>query len=204
MSGFLHRFWRDRHAGPAAEFALVAPLLILFLLGIVDVGRLLWTWNQAEKATQMGVRFAAVTNLINSDLKDFSYAVAGLVPQGDVVPQADFGGVTCTSTSCTCKNVGGTCPFGMTRDGATFNLLVARMTAFKSDIAVANVLVDYDYSGLGFSGDPNGPDVAPLITVRLQNLTFTPISLVLFGASLNLPGFSATLSMEDGDGTNSN
>lgn len=203
MSRFLHRFWRDRHAGPAAEFAMVVPLLVLFLLGIVDVGRLLWTWNQAEKATQIGVRFAAVTNLINSDLKTFSYAVAGIVPQGNVVPQANFGGVTCTSTTCSCKNAGGTCPFGMTRDAATFNLLVARMAAFKSDIAAGNVVVDYDYSGLGFSGDPNGPDVAPLITVRLTGLQFQPLILTLFGATLNLPGFSATLSMEDGDGTNS-
>lgn len=203
MIRFLHRFWQDRGAGPAAEFALVAPLLILFLLGIIDVGRLLWTWNQAEKATQMGVRFAAVTNLIPSDLKDYSYAVSSGIPQGDVVPQTDFGGVKCTSTTCTCQNIGGGCPFGMTRDGTTFNLLVARMAAFKSDIAAANVEVYYDYSGLGFSGDPNGPDVAPLITIKLTSLDFSP--LFLFGAAtLTLPGFSATLSMEDGDGTNSN
>jgi Flp pilus assembly pilin Flp len=201
MSRFLRRFWQDSHGGPAAEFALVVPILILFLLGIVDVGRLMWTWNQAEKATQMGVRFAAVTNLIPSDLKTYSYAVAGSVPQGDVVPQSLFPGVTCTSANCTCKS-GGTCPFGLTRDAATFDLLVARMHALKGDITAPRVQVDYDYSGLGFSGDPNGPDVAPLITVKLTGLTFTPIVL-LGAATINLPGFSATLSMEDGDGTNS-
>lgn len=204
MTRFLHRFWQDRNGGPAAEFALVAPLLILFLLGIIDVGRLMWTWNQAEKATQMGVRFAAVTDPMPSGLESFSYAVDSSVPQGDVVSQTLFPGITCTSASCTWKP-GGSPPgsFSLTQTPGAFTLLVNRMNAFKSDIAAANVVVDYDYSGLGFSGDPNGPDVAPLITVKLTGLTFTPT--FLFGAvSLTLPGFSATLSMEDGDGTNSN
>jgi len=202
MSRFLRRFWQDSHGGPAAEFALVVPILILFLLGIVDVGRLMWTWNQAEKATQMGVRFAAVTNLIPSDLKTYSYAVSSGVPQGDVVPQSLFGGIKCTSASCTCENNGGTCPSGTSRDAAAFDALVARIALFKNDVTGTNVEVDYDYSGLGFSGDPNGPDVAPLITVKLTGLTFAPIVL-LGAATINLPGFSATLSMEDGDGTNS-
>src|SRR3546814_2590501 len=53
----------------------------------------------------------------------------------------------------------------------------------------SNVVVEYRASGLGFAGDPNGPDVAPIITVRLQNMTFTPVTLELFGASVNLPDF---------------
>ncbi|WP_246444371.1 TadE family protein [Sphingomonas sediminicola] len=48
----------------AAEFAMVLPLLILFLFGIIDVGRYMWTLNQVEKATQMGARMAVVTNMV--------------------------------------------------------------------------------------------------------------------------------------------
>lgn len=202
MSGFLPRFWRDERGGPAAEFALVVPLLLLFLLGILDVGRLMWTWNQAEKATQMGVRFAVATNPVASGLKTYSYAVDGGIPQGDPIPAGSFSGISCTSSACTCK--GGACPFGTTRDGTAFNALVARMALFKADIAPANVTIAYDYSGLGYAGDPNGPDVAPLITVSLQNLTFSPVTTMLFGVDLTLPDFAATLSMEDGDGTTSN
>ena len=201
MSGLLHRFWADRSGGPAAEFALVVPLLILFLFGIIDVGRLMWTWNQAEKATQQGVRFAAVTDMIPSGLRDYSFAVSGGIPQGDVVPVSSFPGVTCDSTSCLCAS-GGSCAFPLTRDVTAFNALVTRIARLKPDVTAADVTITYAWSGLGFSGDPNGPDVSPLITVSLRNLTFQP--LVLMGLEVDLPAFSATLTMEDGLGLTSN
>mgnify|MGYP001042144353 CR=1 FL=1 len=189
MSGLLHRFWMDRSGGPAAEFALVVPLLILFLFGIIDVGRLMWTWNQAEKATQQGVRFAAVTDMIPSGLRTYSFALTGTVPQGDVVPDTSFPGVRCDNAACVClaTRQNQTCAFPLTRDATAFN---------------ADVTITYAWSGLGFSGDPNGPDVSPLITVSLRNLTFQP--LVLMGLEVDLPAFSATLTMEDGLGLTSN
>src|SRR3546814_1343600 len=55
---------RNTRASSAAEFALVLPLLLIFLLGIIDVGRLMWTWNRAEKATQMGVRYAIAADMV--------------------------------------------------------------------------------------------------------------------------------------------
>lgn len=207
MSGLLAlfrraRFWRDCRGATAVEFALVTPLLLLFLLGIVDVGRLMWDWNRAEKATQMGVRKAVITSPVASGLTSYSYAVTGGIPQGDVVPQSEFGGIECDSSSCHCLNDGGSCPFGTARDGTAFNAIVQEMQGIRGDITADDVVIDYRYSGLGFSGDPNGPDVAPLVTVRLRNLTFTPV--ILFNAvSLSLPGFDATLTMEGGGSTTS-
>jgi hypothetical protein len=194
MSAAVRRLWRDCRGGPAAEFALVLPLLILFLFGIIDVGRLMWTWNQAEKAAQMGVRLAVVSAPVASGLTSYSYAVAGTVPQGNVVPQSLFGGISCNNTTCACLNQGGTCPFGTARDPSPFNKIQQRMQAMKGDIAAANIVIDYTYSGLGFAGDPNGPDVAPLVTVKLQNLTFAP--MILFGGTISLSAFSSTLTME--------
>ena len=68
----------DRRASSAAEFAMVLPLLIMFLLGIIDVGRLLWTVNRIEKSTQMGVRFAIVTNPIPVGLTNSSSKVSAV------------------------------------------------------------------------------------------------------------------------------
>ena len=60
-------FLRNRRGAVGAEFALVVPLAALVLSGIIDAGRLMWTWNRAEKATQMGVRYAVTTDMIPRD-----------------------------------------------------------------------------------------------------------------------------------------
>ena len=95
----LARLARDRGGASAAEFALVLPLLILFLLGIIDVGRLMWTSNQAEKATQVGVRAAVVTNAIPADL-DVDFAEDYDLVGGDPVPTSVFSSTTCDDSDC--------------------------------------------------------------------------------------------------------
>lgn len=199
MTLFIHRYIRNVDGATAAEFALVLPILIIFLLGILDIGRFMWTWNMGEKATQMGVRYAIVTDMVPSSLITYSFATGGSgIPAGEVVPQSAFGGATCTSTSCSCL---GTCP-PLGYSSTAFNNILKRIQAIMPMVTAANLQIDYLYSGLGYSGDPNGPDVAPLVRVRLVNLTpFQPVLFVLFGATIDLPDFSATLPMEDGAGT---
>ncbi|PKP86344.1 MAG: pilus assembly protein TadE [Alphaproteobacteria bacterium HGW-Alphaproteobacteria-17] len=201
MIRILSRLVRDARGGPAAEFGLVLPIILIFLLGIIDVGRFAWEINRAEKATQTGARWAAATDMIPSGLVAYSFATSAGIPAGNPVPASAFPGISCSSTSCTCL---GSCSFPTTRNSTAFNNLVNRMNDIKPDITAANVVVEYRYSGLGFAGDPNGPDVAPIISVRLQNLQFVPTTLVLFGGSIDLPDFSYSLTMEDGAGTTSN
>src|SRR3546814_13933585 len=62
----------DERGGPAAEFALILPLILLFRLGIIDVGRYAWEINRAEKATQTGARWAAATEMMSSRIYDDS------------------------------------------------------------------------------------------------------------------------------------
>ncbi|MGH6651587.1 MAG: TadE/TadG family type IV pilus assembly protein [Sphingopyxis sp.] len=193
--------WSDTHAGPAAEFALVLPLILLFLFGIIDVGRYVWEVNRAEKATQTGARRAAVTALIPSGLATYSFAVSGGVPAGGTVSNTAFPGVSCSSAagtvSCACSP-GGTCGWPSTVNTNAFTALVARMDDIKADITADDVVVDYSWSGLGFAGDPNGPDVVPIITVRLRNQEFRPFVGILFNGAVSLPDFSYSLTMEDG------
>jgi len=201
----------DTRASSAAEFAMVLPLLLIFLLGIVDVGRLMWTWNRAEKATQMGVRYAVATDMVPNGLSSYSFVVSGGLTQGDPIPQSSFGGASCIinggAVSCSCKT-GATCPSPLVSSSANaltaFNGIVNRMRLFMPEIASTNVTVDYDYSGLGYAGDPNGSDVSPLVKVSLKQLTFRPMLLMLFRGTITLPSFSAALTMEDGQGTVAN
>ena len=87
-----------------------------------------------------------------------------------------------------------------------FNNVVNRMQKFMPQITSSAVQIDYDYSGLGYAGDPNGSDVSPLVrvSIRPNTLTFRPILFSLFNGTIPLPSFSAALTMEDGQGTVSN
>lgn len=197
---------RDQRATSAAEFALVLPLFLLLLLGTIDIGRYMWNIGQAEKATQMGARFAVVTDLVPSALTDYSFALSGTIPQGDPVPQSQFPGVVCSGTSggasCQCiQSQQGSCAFDATAtNDEAFGRIVARMRRMYGGIGPENVQIAYTYSGLGYAGDPNGPDVAPIVSVSLHDLPFRPISLGLL-RNLGLPGTSHSLTMEDGVGT---
>ena len=197
----LRAFCRDERGASAAEFALVLPLLLLLLFGSIDLGRYGWALNQAEKATQIGARWAVATDVIPTGLATYSFAVDGDLPQGSVVDQTRFPGVTCTNAGCTCM---GTCAFSTTADSAAFGRLVTRMQQIYPEIQPENVVVTYAWSGLGFAGDPNGPDVAPLTTVSLRDMEFAPITTFGFAGNVDLPSFPHTLSMEDGSGTDSN
>ena len=185
---------RNQRAASAVEFALVLPILLLFLLGIIDVGRYMWILNRAEKATQMGVRYAVVSdpvaNVVNTDFVG-SYSIPG----GDVVPNSVFDKAVCTNTgSCT---VTGSASGVTGRDGLAFTAIVNWMRNFYPDIAPSNVSITYENVGLGYSGDPTGPDVSPLITVEVSGLTFNPVILLGFGISL--PPIRASLTLEDGE-----
>ena len=203
----LHRLGRCNSGSTAAEFALTLPLLLIFILGIIDAGRLAWEYNRTEKATQVGARVAVVTNSFPSGLVSENYVsktVGGVtLTQGDRIPAAALGDLKCTRTACTC--VTAPCPTTIgTLDTTTFdNVLLPRMRYMNSRIAAANVELHYTGSGLGYAGDPNGMQIAPIVTVQVTGLTFTPITTFLF-ATMTLPNISTSLTAEDASGTQSN
>lgn len=184
----------------AAEFALVLPLALLFLFGIIDVGRLMWTLNSAEKATQMGARAAVVSTFVPGGLAATNYGTT--LGQGAVIPTTTFGAARCSkpanAVSCTCTTT--PCPTLTPINATTFDDIVVRMRGVAPTIAPNDVQITYSNSGLGYAGDPNGPDVAPLITVSAVGIDFTPLLFQFFGVSFSLPTISASLTMEDGDG----
>src|SRR3546814_16819331 len=87
---------------------MLLPLLLIFLLGIIDVGRLKWTWNRAEKAPQMGVRFAVVADMVPGNLAAYDFALQGGITGGDPIPTSAFASTTCQNGSCTSWGYNGT------------------------------------------------------------------------------------------------
>lgn len=208
--GLLRRLCADRRAAGAAEFAMVLPLFLVLLLGTIDVGRLMWTWNRAEKATQMAVRFAVVTDMVPAGLNSLDFATNGTVIQGERIPASAFGGADCVSnnsagTSITCTAISPTTSAQLgTANATAFQNIVARLRLVYPQATAANVKVSYTWSGHGYAGNPEGADVAPLVTVSLRTLNFRPLFLALLGGSVPLPSFSAALTLEDGAGNASN
>jgi len=178
---------------------MVLPLLLIFLLGIVDAGRWLWTLNRAEKAAQMGARFAVVAEPVTSAINSSYLGVDGLT-QGDAIPSSEFGTISCTDSSCTCVTT--PCPAG-TFTQQNFRNIVDRMRLFMPQIQYSNVTVDYSSSGLGYAGDPNGADLSPLVTIKLNGLQFTPVTSFLF-VTMAVPTATTSLTAEDLRGSQSN
>lgn len=62
---------RDRQSGAAlVEFAVLAPLLLLLVLGIVEFGWKFGQFNDVRHAVREGARFAAVNAGSDSDIAD--------------------------------------------------------------------------------------------------------------------------------------
>jgi len=202
MTNALRHLLRDRRAASAAEFALVLPLLLMLLFGIMDMGRFFWQLNESEKATQMGARMAIVTNPVSPDLVSESY-VSGDVQSGDLIPADALGTMVCNSDGCTCKTA--PCPGGAGDiDTDAFNVIVTRMAQMNPLITDENVVVSYSGSGFGYAGEADDTmDIQPLVTVTLKDMKFNFLALLGL-VEVNMPEASATLTAEDSSGTFSN
>jgi Flp pilus assembly pilin Flp len=200
----LPRFLADETGAAAVEFALVSLVFLSLMVGTVDVTRLLWTVNSVKGGTRAAARYAVVNPPAAQALTDFDGIALGY-GGGQSIPSSVVGTYTCTSTGCVCT--GGTSCGANTLDSTTFNAIVAIMQGYYSGIAASNIVVQYSPVGLGISGNPFGPDVDPLVTVRLCQasdgsactpMQFAPGVLQAFGiAPFNMPPVASTLSGED-------
>lgn len=72
---------RTRQRGAAAvEFALVAALFFMLVIGIMEMGRVLFYWNTAAEATRLGARIAAVCDLDDSEIKSRMQSMLSILP----------------------------------------------------------------------------------------------------------------------------
>ena len=200
------RFLRHTKGTTAAEFALVLPAALLLLFGVIDVGRYAWQLNEYEKATQMATRMAVVTDIVSVGLADPDLTYVGDTSCGDALLAGQricaeaLGKISCTVAGCSCA---GTCPDGFDADvvGDAINRIVGRVQQFQPRVAANQVVVEYRGSGIGYAGDPNKPEIAPIVTVRIVNSRYDAITLSPIGGTVPLPDFSYSLTLEDGQGS---
>ncbi|MGE5566490.1 MAG: TadE/TadG family type IV pilus assembly protein [Parcubacteria group bacterium] len=199
------RFLADQTGAAAVEFALVSVVFLGLAVGTVDISRLLWEVSSCKAATRAATRYAVVNQPAAQVLVDFDAVATLNMYAGDPIPVGAVGAYTCTSSGCTCSG-SGYC--GSTALNTTaFDNIVSVMQARYAGIQAANVVVVYTPVGLGLAGNPYGPDVEPLVTVRLCQasdgdnctpLQFAPGVLQAFGISpFDVPPVASSLSGED-------
>jgi Flp pilus assembly protein TadG len=87
------RLWSDRRGAQAVEFALIAPSLLLLVLGGMEFGRLLWTVSALHMSVEQAARCGAMGLCTTGTAP--AYAAA-------VVPQLQFGSSTFTVSKPSC------------------------------------------------------------------------------------------------------
>lgn len=60
LKKYTARFGHDERGSPAVEFALIAPVLILLILGIVQFGFVFYTYSEMMNGAREGARRLAV------------------------------------------------------------------------------------------------------------------------------------------------
>ena len=184
----------------SVEFALVTVVFLTLVLGIVDFARALWQWNLAARATQIGVRTAVVRAPAALNFRRFDGALAA--PHGEPVP-AQAPQLAPNPTLCAAQGCGASLAAldPALLDAVAFARIVDRMRAHDRRIGPENVVVEYRHVGLGLAGNPEGPDIDPVITVRLRGLSFEFLAVGFLGLpAIALPDFRASLTAEDGLG----
>lgn len=209
-SDLARRLARARSGAAATEFAIVTFALVLFTLGIIDVGFALYWFNRAEKATQLGVRVAVVSNPVTDFLEDFSGTSGpGAGNAGDscadatgaIQPFCSHADITCTATSGV-----GSCTLG-TFSSAAFSKIFNEMRTLYPQLSSNNVEVEYRATPLGFAGRPGNQsgtyNLVQQVTVRIVGLQYSYVALgsLLGLAPFTLPDISASMTGEDLDHT---
>jgi Flp pilus assembly protein TadG len=84
---------RRPHGQALVEFALVIPIFLLFIFGIIDAGRLIYTYNTVSNAARDGARVAIVNqSSTGTDTCDTTAATAW--PTGCAIQSAIALGLT--------------------------------------------------------------------------------------------------------------
>jgi hypothetical protein len=218
MIRFFPLLKRNEDGATTIEFTIVMLLFFTLTFGITEFGYLLWQYNSAAKAAQVGARVAAVSNPIWSALPDLTDDAGS--PGG--VWLTDYA-VECSRNDTDCVSVGDDeVDLGDGYSADAMNCLVFGRqagedlckTACADDpptdeqgmcnyfhrIATdedANVVVTYSHTGMGFSGRPGGP--VPTITLQLTGLTFEFFALggLMGFDEITMPDFKVTMTGED-------
>jgi Flp pilus assembly pilin Flp len=182
----LKHLGRDESGATLVEFTLIAVLFFLITFSVIEIGLAAWWWTSAEKATHLGARMAVVSD-----------PVGGVLPETNGLAAGGVFGQPCRLEPSPCTGFA-----TVTCSGCLEDRLFQRMQAIFPYLEPDNVVIRYEYIGLGFAG---GPPV-PAVTVELEGVRFpfividALVNLISGGGfpdGIDMPAMRATLTGED-------
>lgn len=181
-------FWSDARGASLPEFALILPVVSLLFFGMLEMGYLMWQFQQGSIASKKAVRIAATRTLL----------VPGSIGDcGPSTPSSAVAGTRCStipdySIWATCRGDGS----GDAACGPDIARVGAEVGRFYPAVQPGDIVIELSGGGMGFVG--MGRPV-PVVTVRFENVQF---DYIVLGALANLlplqmPSMSASAAAED-------
>lgn len=90
-----------QHGVAIVEFALVAAVFFTLLIGIMEMGRILFYWNTAAEVTRMGARMAVVCDMNDADIKEKMIALFPSLSIAEI--SLDYKPSTCSAAEDNCE-----------------------------------------------------------------------------------------------------
>ena len=84
LANLATRLDRGSQAQALVEFALVMPLLLLLLVGIIDFGRALFVYSEVSNAAREAVRYAAVNSADCNEIANRARSMFSLAPTNSI------------------------------------------------------------------------------------------------------------------------
>ena len=182
-------FVRDRSAGVTVEFVVLMPAFLLLTLFILEIAiAILWV-GTAEKAVQLGARYAVVSNYAASRTYGGSAVDEGtryVLASGHTYGQNCNTGACVPFETMTCTGgTGGDCRAGACvgdPDSRTcFQVIADRIRSpnypnaayrgLMSSIQNSNISISYSYVDLGYAGGP----LVPRVTIQVTGVPYPTV-----------------------------
>lgn len=192
MKKIIQKFVSDQKGATLVELSLIMPIMFIVTFGIIEFGYIVYQYNAAVKATQVGAQYASTHSSVVTGLKDCGTTDYSAKAGTDCAAVAGYN----ASWSVTCPGGGG-CDTGVMTD------ILTAMQGVYPNLEAGDVSVTLSGDpGLGYIG--RGRPV-PALTVTVDDMTYDYIAIGglvnifagSIGASMDITSAQTTVIAED-------
>lgn len=173
MRSISSAFRKDESGATLVEFAIVVPIMLLLIFGLIDMSRLGFSYVMAGKATDRAVRMAVVNPPVCTGVPETNGR--GSLDGGSELYKY---GASCSIDGALCANAPKVTCSAVAGEPTVDMIWASIRSLMPSNANEEHLRFSYEFtSDLGFLGGP----YTPVVTVEIQNLDFefvTPLGVL--------------------------